>query len=101
MKNRSPLRFLPLALLALAIAPARAAWQIVGSNAASNLSASLYPGRMADGEPVATYARPDAWQEIQAGSGIDLLAPFACDKAQKAGIRGTRRWQGMDSATRA
>lgn len=149
MKNRSPLRFLPLGLLVLAIAPAWAGWQIVGSNAESNLfadngparregdkvrmwdmidyrelqerdgvsfrsmkveveydcaarrfrnlSANLYPGRMADGEPVATYARPDAWQEIQAGSGIDLLAKFACDKAQKAGIRGIRRWQGMDS----
>lgn len=62
-----------------------------------NLSASLYPGRMADGEPVATYARPEAWQGIQPGSGIDLLAKFACGKAQKAGIRGIRRWQGMDS----
>jgi hypothetical protein len=62
-----------------------------------NLSATLHVGRLAEGEPVATYARPDAWQAIQAGSGIDLLAKFACDKAQKAGTRGIRRWQGLDN----
>lgn len=62
-----------------------------------NLSATLHAGRLAEGEPVATYARADAWQEIQAGSGIELLAKFACDKLQKAGTRSIRRWQGMDN----
>lgn len=43
-----------------------------------NLSATLYPYRMGEGDAVATFAYTGGWEAVPPGSGIALLRNIAC-----------------------
>lgn len=45
-----------------------------------NLSATLHPYRMGEGDALKTYSQPEDWQPVPAGSGAALLAAIACNK---------------------
>lgn len=43
-----------------------------------NLGATLHAQHRGEGEPVATFARPEEWQPIPKGSALTRLAEIAC-----------------------